>query len=149
MFKKSIIGIMILILCIFIFFTGCNNTKTQIQTKGGLKINSWSSALGGVNEKDLDKTRFSYSINLANESENNIFIKSIRPSVNEIIKNKILSKDIVVKVNKAIKPNEAIEISGEIIIDTKGLTKEDIVKLEPFITDLKVSTEETVSLNQH
>jgi hypothetical protein len=147
MFRKSIITIIISILFIFIFFTGCN-TKTQIQTKGGLKINGWSSGLGGVNVTDLDKTKFSYSIYLTNENENIIFIKSIQPSVNEKIKNKIISKDIVVNVNKDIKPNETIQINGEIIVDTKGLTKSDIVKLEPFIKDIKVSTDETLSLKQ-
>jgi uncharacterized lipoprotein NlpE involved in copper resistance len=146
MFRKSIITIVISILCGFIFLAGCNNTKTQVQTKCGLKINSWSSGLGGVNEIDLDKTKFSYSINLTNQNENNTFIKSIQPSVNEKIKNKIISKDIVVTVNKDIKPNETIQINGEIIVNTKGLTKSDIVKLEPFITDIKVLTEETVSL---
>lgn len=148
MFKKSIIIILISILCIFILLTGCNNTKTQAQSKGGLKISSWSTGLGEINETDLDKTKFSYSINLANENEKDIFIKSIQPSVNEKIKNKIISKDNIVIVNKDIKSNETIEINGEIIVDTKGLAKSDIVKLEPFITDIKVSIEETVSLKQ-
>ena len=146
MLKKSIMIIAISILCIFIFLTGRNNTNTQIQSKGGLKISNWSSGLGSVNDTDLNKTKFSYSVNLTNENENTIFIKSIQPSVNEKIKDKIISKDIIVAVNKDIKPNGTIQINGELIVDTKGLTKSDIEKLEPFITDIKVSTEETVSL---
>ncbi len=148
MSKKSITIIVISILFVFIIFTGCNSTNAKIQTKGGLKINGWSSGLGNVNETDLDKTKFSYSINLTNENEKNVFIKSIKPSVNEAIKDKIISKEIVVAVNKDIKPNEAIEITGEIIVDTKGLGKSDIVKLGQFITDIKISIEETVSLKE-
>lgn len=34
----------------------------------------------------------------------NFFVKSIQPSVNKAIKNKIISKEIVVAVNKDIKP---------------------------------------------
>lgn len=147
MLKKSIMTIIISILFTFIFFTGCS-TKTQIQAKGGLKINSWSSGLGSVNGTNLDNTKFSYTVNLTNENENIIFIKSIQPSVNEKLKNKIISKDIVVTVNKDIKPNETTQINGEIIVDTKGLTKSDIVKLEPFITDIKVLSEETIRLKQ-
>jgi hypothetical protein len=143
--SKKIITI-IFSLLIFIFFTGCNNTKVQVQSKGGLKIYNWSSALGGVNENDLDKTKYSYFINLTNENEKTIFIKSVQPSVNEAIKNRILNKKIVIDVNQNVKPNETIKINGEIILDTKGLEKSDIVTLEPFITDIKVSTEETVSL---
>lgn len=54
----------------------------------------------------------------------------------------------MVVVNKDIKSNETIQINVEIIVDTKGLEKSDIVKLEPFITDIKVPTEEIVSLKQ-
>jgi PBP1b-binding outer membrane lipoprotein LpoB len=146
MCKKTIKTILISILFIFVIFSGCKNTKSQVQTKGGLKIHNWSSALGSVNETDLDKTKFSYSINLTNQNEKNIYIKSIQPLVNEAIKNKIISNDLIVAINKDIKPNETIEISGELLIDTKGLSKSDIVKLEPFIADIKVSTDETFSL---
>lgn len=144
MLKKSILIVFIFILFIFTLFKVCNSKNSQNQTKGGLEIHNWSSGLGGVNKNDLDKTRFSYSINITNENEKTIFIKSIQPSVNETIKSKILSKETVVIVNKDIKPNETVQINGEIIIDTKGLTKSDILKLEPFIKDIKVLTEETV-----
>lgn len=150
MSKKSILLTIISIISIIVislsFIRWTPPTNFQIQTKGGLKINGWNSSLGGVNKTDLDKTLFSYSINLTNENEKDILIKSIQPSVNESIKNKILSKEMVVFVDKSIKSNETIQINGEIVIDTKGLGKPDIVKLEPFITDIRVSTEETVSL---
>lgn len=145
--SKKLIRI-IFSLFIFVFFTGCNNTNVQVQSKSGLKIYNWSSALGGVNENDLDKIKYSYSLNLTNENEKDIFIKSIQPSVNEAIKNKVLSKEIVVDVNQNLRPDETIKINGEIIIDTKGLGKSDIVILKPFITDIKVLTEETVSLKR-
>lgn len=149
MSKKSIITLIILILCVFnfIFLTGCN-TQTHMKTKGGLKINSWSSGLGSFNETDLDNTKFSYSIDLTNDNEKSIFIKSIQPSVNETIRSRILSKEMSVDVDRDIKPNETIHITGELIVNTKGLVKSDIVKLEPFITDIKVSIEENVSLKQ-
>lgn len=146
MSKKSIITIIISMVFVFVFYIGHRSADFKIQTKAGLKVNGWSSGLGSISETDLDKTKFSYSINLTNENGKIIFIKSIQPLVNETIKSKVLSKEIVVNVDKEIKPNEAIEIKGEIIFDTKGLTKSDIVKFEPFITDIKVSTEETVSL---
>ena len=147
--KKSIITITILILGVFnfIFLTGCN-TQTKTQTKGGLKINSWSSGLGSVSETDLENTKFSYSIGLTNENEKKVFIKSIQASVNETIKNRILSGEMPVDVDRDIKPNETINITGELIVDTKGLGKSDIVTLEPFITDIKVSIEESISLKQ-
>jgi hypothetical protein len=148
MSKKLIIAMIITVLCISLFFIGCNSTKVQNQTKGGLKINNWSSGIGSVNENDLDKSVFSYSINLINENEKTVFIKSIQPIVNEKIINKILSEKTIVTLNKDIKSNETIEITGKIIVDTKGLAKSDIIKFEPFITDIKISTDEIVSLKR-
>jgi len=135
------------ILFISIFFTGCGTT-TQTQTKSGLTINGWSSEIGGVNETNLDKTNYSYSINLTNENENTVFIESVEPRINEKYLNITISKDIIVSVNKDLKPKESIQINGEIIFDTNGLTKSDILNLEPFITDIKVLSEEIVSLNR-
>ncbi|MBE6067841.1 MAG: hypothetical protein E7211_09135 [Clostridium lundense] len=146
MSKKLIM--IIFSLFILVFFVGCNNAEVEVQSKGGLKIYNWSSALGSVTENDLDKTKYSYSINLINEDEKTIFIKSVQPSVNETIKNKILSKETVVDVNQNLRPNEVIKINGEIIIDTKGLGKSYILTLEPFITDIKVLTEEDLSLKE-
>jgi hypothetical protein len=51
-------------------------------------------------------------------------------------------------VNKAVKSKETIKINGEIIIDTNALSKSDIVKLEPFITNIKVLSEETINVNK-
>lgn len=148
MIKKSIISIVISILCVFLLFIGYNSKKAQIQTKGGLEINEWSFGLGSANETNLDNTKLSYSFNLTNKNNKKIFIKYIQPSINEKIKNKIISKNIVVSVNKDIKPNETIKINGFYIFDTKGLSKSDIEKLEPLLTDIKVSTDETISLIQ-
>lgn len=145
--KKKIIAITISTLLIFMFLAGCG-TKTETKTKGGLKIHSWDSGLGSVNNVDLNETKFSYTVNLTNENENDIYIQSMQPSINEKLKNKIISKNTAISVNKVIKPDETIKISGEIIFDTKGLSKSDISRLEPFITDIKVSTEQTINLQQ-
>lgn len=75
-----------------------------------------------------------------------MYIESIKLVVYEAIKNKIISKKIAVSVNKDIKPNETIQINGELMIDTEGLTESDIAKILPFITDIKVSTDEVLSL---
>lgn len=148
MFKKlsMIILSLLIVVCIIILFKIYNNSKIQVQPKYGLKIYNWNSALGGVNETALDKTKFFYSINLTNENQNTVFIKSIEPSVNKTIKNRILSKEMIVNVNKDIKHNETIKIEGEIIIDTKGIHKSNMTTLEPFITGIKVSTDETLTL---
>lgn len=41
---------------------------------------------------------------------------------------------------------ENVPANPPILVD--ALTKQDIIKLEPFITDIKVSTEEIISLKR-
>ena len=132
----------------FLLFNVNYNKNIQNQVKDSLTINGWSFGLGSVDETNSDKTKLSYSFNLNNENNKSIFIKSIEPLINEKIKDKIISKDIVVAVNKDIKPNETIQINGEIIFDTKLLSKSDIEKLEPLLRDIKVSTDEIINLIQ-
>lgn len=148
MIKKLGVSLCAFTLIFSIFLVGCSEDKEILKTSGGLKINSWSSSLGGVNDSDLDKTKFTYFLNLTNENQEDIFVNSILPIVSNSIKNRVLSTDISVKINKSIKPNETIEINGDIIVDTKGMNKSGISSLEPFITDVKVSTEEIIKLQK-
>lgn len=139
MSKKSVITIIILALCALICFLVYKNMAFKVETKGGIKSNGLSYTIANNN----GKSEFSYSINLTNTNGKVIFIKSIQPSINQTMKNNILSNETIIAVNKNIKPNESIQINGEIFIDTKGLPMENIGKL---VENIKVSTEETVIL---
>lgn len=140
MVKKSILTIIILTLFALICFLGYKNMSIKIEKKGGIKSNG----LAYTVPNNHGKSEFSYAFNLTNTNGKDIFIKSIEPSIDETMKNNILSKETIIVVNKNIKPNETIEINGKIFIDTNGLSMNNIGKL---ITDIKVSTEETVSFN--
>lgn len=141
MSKKSAATIIILTLCLYvsICILGYKNLSLKIETKGGLKTNGLSYLLADNN----DQSEYSYSVELTNTNGKDIFIKTIEPSINESIKNKILSKETEVTVNKNVKPNGKIQVNGKIIIDTSEIFAQDIQNL---ITDIKVSTEETVKL---
>lgn len=140
MLKKSILIIIILTLCALIYFLGYKNIGIKIENNGGIK----SSGLTYVIPNNNGKSEFSYAFNLTNTNRKDIFIKSIEPSINETMKNNILSNETIIVVNKNVKPNETIEINGSILIDTSGLSMHNIGKL---ITDIRVSTEETVSFD--
>lgn len=142
MVKKSILTIIILTLFTLICFLGYKNMAIKIEKKGGIKSNS----LAYTVQNNDSKSEFSYGFNLTNTNGKDVFIKSIEPSINETMKNNILSKETIIVVNKNIKPNETIQINGKIFIDTNGLSMHNIGE---FITDIKVSTEETVSFNQY
>jgi hypothetical protein len=148
LFKKAFLIITAFVFLILLSLAGCSRESAQNQMKGGLGVYSWSSGLGSVNNIDLDKTKFSYSVDLTNENNKSIFIKSIQPVVSDTIKDKMLNNELMVTVNKHVASNETIQVNGEIIIDTKGLNKSDIQKLDPFITDIKVISEEIIDLRK-
>lgn len=140
MSKKIVLFLIILTLSYTIIcLWGYKNMSRKIESKGGLKINGLSYLCANNN----GESEFSYEAKLTNTNGKTVFIKSIEPSVNEAFKNKVLSKETVICVNKNIKSNETIEISGTILIDTRGISTIELGKL---IKDIKVSTEETVSL---
>jgi PKD repeat protein len=136
MVKKLVIIIITVTLFISIYIAGY---VSNADTKGGLK----SKGLAYTMPNNNGSSEFSYSFQLTNTNSKTVFVKTIEPIVNETLKKNILSKDTVVAVNKNIEPNETIQISGIIVVDTKGLFMYDVGK---FIKDIRVLTEETVSI---
>lgn len=153
MLQKRPVGLILLrislILCLFglVLTAGCANTSKKVGTKGGLYINSWISSLGTVDGTTLDKTRFSYSVYITNESNNKVLIKSIHPKVNDNISCLLVSNNTPVPVEKEINPSDTLQIDGKLIFSTSGMTKADIEKLHPFITDVLITSETLISLN--
>lgn len=118
--------------------TGC---RSKEQT-GGLKVYSLSSSLGTA----LYETRYSFNISITNENPYSIYIKSVKPIINEKIKDRIITKETTINVNKSLNSGETTEIKGELMFNIKGLNKTDILELGPFITDIKVLSEEIINL---
>lgn len=140
MSKKSVIPMIIITLCYTsILLLGYKNMSSKIESKGGLKTNG----LSYICQDNNGESEFDYSANLTNTNGKTIFIKSIEPSLDEALHSKVLSKKTVVAVNKNLKPNETIVVSGSIMLDAKGISAFEIGKL---IKDIKVSTEEPVSI---
>ncbi|MBU3157187.1 hypothetical protein [Clostridium estertheticum] len=132
------------ILCVLVLFVGVINIITVQNHTKALQNHTTSRLVSIYSSIGLGGDKLDYSINLTNKSDKTIFIQSVQPLVNETLKNRILSKEMMVTVNKEIKPDKAIAITGVIIVNTKGL--KDMVKLVPFITDIKVISTETISL---
>lgn len=137
MAKKIAITIILLTLFVSTCLLGYH---LNIETKRGLK----SKGLAYTMPDNNGSSEFSYTFYLTNTNRKAVFIKTIEPVVNETMKSRILSKDIVVIVNKNINPNETIQIGGTIMVDTKELFAYDAAG--KLITDIKVSTEEIVNL---
>lgn len=138
MFKKYT-TIIILILCILTCFSEYKIMASKVEEKVGIKSNGFTYMMANNDAKSV----YSYSIKLTNTNVRTIFIKSIQPSINKAIRSNILSKQIIVNVNKSIKPDESIQVDGEILINGRGLNAKNIGEL---IDEIKVSTEESLSI---
>jgi hypothetical protein len=148
MIKKIVTVLAVVVLIVSAFFLGYRNRESQEIAKGGLKVYSWSSGIGSVNELNLDKTSFSYSISLTNENPKETFLKSYELIPNGTIKDRVISHTLTFEINKTIQPYETIQIEGEIILDTTGMSKQGIIALEPFITGIRLSTHEIINLSR-
>ncbi|HEX3031508.1 MAG TPA: hypothetical protein VHS59_04605 [Bacillota bacterium] len=144
---KKMILVVGTVLVFALTLSGCAGSN-QLEPGGGLKVNSWSSALGSVSDTNLDTTRFTYFINLTNDSQAPVVVKTMEPQPVEAIKDKLMGKSLVVVVNKEVKPQETIELKAEILVNTKGMTKPEISGLAPFITEIKVTSDQNIKLNE-
>lgn len=145
MVKKGIL--LLLATTIILLFIGCAQDQKRLDEKG-IKILSMVSSLGGVEdeENNFDKQRFSYNLTLHNYEDNDLFVKSVEPLLGGKIKDRILSEDIKVLVNSEIKSKQSLSVSGEIIIDTENLSKEEIIALEPYIKEFKITEERVIKI---
>jgi hypothetical protein len=121
---------------------GCN-TETSTQ-KTGLKVDSmWSTSVGAV---EATTQKLSYSITLTNGGDQDIYVKSIKPILAEKVSDRVTSEELIVIVEKPLTTGQSIEIKGEFIMNTAGLSKEEIVELGPFITNIQILSEQILEL---
>lgn len=123
------------------------NSTPNTPSKLGLEINSINSSIGaiGENTKDIETQSFKYTVTLTNNEPTDITIVSVNPVLSEKFLERVSNKDTVVKVNKTISKGGSLNVTGEIIFDAKGLTKEQIVSLQPFVKDVKILEERVIN----
>lgn len=141
--NKKILIATCFILLTSLLIVGC---KSEIEdNKEGIHVYGWHHSLGG-SEDNLDKTIYSYSINLTNENNQELYIDYISPVLNNTINNKLISNDLKVIVDKTISSGQTIEVKGELVIDTKDMSKKEIIAMEPFVTGVEVISKTTIDL---
>ncbi|MDK2799999.1 MAG: hypothetical protein PWQ70_1618 [Clostridiales bacterium] len=145
---KKILTLLWIMVFVLILLTGCNLSDSANNSikQNGLQVSDMSTALGAVGDS-LDKTKFSYTITIYNKEDEDIYISQVEPILGKDAKDRLISSDLKVDVEKTVSANESIEIKGEIILDTKEISKQQIVELEPFITGIKVLSEKVINFD--
>lgn len=141
MFKK--VGILILA-AILLLSSACSGSNER--DKAGIEISSINTSIGAVgkNANDFETQSFKYTITLINNEPADMSIVSVKPVLSEKFLERVSNGNVEIQMNKVIPKGGSLEVSGEIIFDAKGLTKEQVISLEPFIKEVKIIEERTI-----
>jgi hypothetical protein len=147
---KQKISVLTIISTLALLLFGCNGLelgKNNSDEETGLQIYSMSTGLGSISNDNLDQQRLTYNISITNESDTESYIQWIEPILGEGIRDKIITEELQITVEKSIPAKGSLEVEGVIVFDTLGLTKEEIINLEPFITGINVNGEKVIEIN--
>ncbi|MGM9988325.1 MAG: hypothetical protein ACI35O_14005 [Bacillaceae bacterium] len=135
-----------LILCIFAIFILSSCSKEEPIAESGISISQKQTSIGPVEENmnDMDKQSFKYKLTLTNHEENDLKIISLEPILSEEFKKTVLSDELTLTINKTISKNTSLEVSGEIIFNSKGLNKEQLSDMQTFIKEIKINEERII-----
>ncbi len=143
MFKKASI---IILLSILLLLTACS-TKNTLDKVGTIDIAAISSSIGAVGENtnNFDTQSFKFTITLTNNDTTDINIVSVKPILSEKFLERVSNKDTLIEVNRTVSQGGNLEVNGEIIFDAKGLTKDQIFNLQPFVKEIKITDERIIN----
>lgn len=100
----------------------------------------------GSKQGDTDEQVVSYIIHLLNTSAGPIHVKWVEPLLSDAFAMRVLSLDHRQAVDVTLAPEEGMEISGELVFDAHGLSKDQILDLEPFMSGMNVASERVLAL---
>lgn len=146
---KVNIRFLVLVVILSLITFGCSRSgNVEDIQRASLEISNMSTGIGTVdtNNNSHDIQRFSYSINLANNDKDTAFIKEVTLVLPKEFEETLVTKQLTVTVNKDIAPKSSIEIKGSLDFKANGMSKDDIIKLDPRISSIKVTNERTISL---
>ena len=143
MFNKTSVTILLVTI---LLFTGCSS-KNMADKVSTVDITNIVSSIGAVgdNTNDFETQSFKFTITLKNNEPTDITIVSVTPILSEKFLARAANKNTIIPVNKIIPQGGSLGVTGEIIFDAKGLTKEQIVNLEPFIKEVKITDERIIN----
>ncbi|WP_100404289.1 hypothetical protein [Bacillus solitudinis] len=127
-----------LLTLVMFFMAECSSANEDEKQQ---RIIDYTASIGAVNSEqdNFEKQKLKYEITLANEDDISIVDS---PSV---IPAKLIHDRLVETVRQGIEYNQdTIVINGEIIFDSRGLSKEEITNFEPLIKGLQFIADNNV-----
>ncbi|MCP1182930.1 hypothetical protein [Paenibacillus sp. 1781tsa1] len=140
---------MILIFLLMILaLSGCisYSVKTDKIVEDGVNINSITIGLG-ESEEDAGITVVTYNFTLRNRTNTSIMLKTVEPILSKDIQERLIDRDIKLDINEKVDGNSSEELTGTFKLDTKGLDKEGIIKLNINVNEFNIAMEQVVGMN--
>ncbi len=120
-------------------------TVTPISATPEFSYNA-SYGLGLAENNSPDTQRLSYQISIGYRGTGTVKLQDVGPVLGKAFSRLVISSQMTEVPATSLNTWDAINVSGEIIFNAKGLSKFDIVKLEPFITGFRINPETVVGV---
>lgn len=108
----------------------------------GLEIPHTSSSIGSVDPDNSDRQLFSYEFDLYNYEDGSIYLSSVEPVFSDEFSKRILTSDTAISVDRNIDSGSSITLGGQVEFNATGLSKDEIIGMEPFILGMRLSSTE-------
>ena len=115
------------------------------QFVSGLEIPEMTSSLGSKDDQPNEQV-FSYTFTIVNTNIYVVEILWVKPILSNKLSGKVTTHDLRTLVDQTLQPGEVLEISGKFNFSTEGMTKNQILELEPFITEMRIASEASLPL---
>jgi len=128
-------GLAFLLVILFAVLTGCSSgTADKDPWQYGM-----NTGLGGVNNNP-DLQEFSYNLSLSQNSKQEFQNVKVELQINDKFQERILGKDGTLQVQvTALQPDDPITMEGKIRLDTRNMTKEEIMGMGPVIANISIT----------
>ncbi len=143
-FLKSALGIL-LSAALFAALTSCSSGASG--DPGNIfKVVDFETAVGAATGSVASTQVITYSLTLQNTSSRNLYVQNIDLVAAGELETRILLDSLIKGVSRNIPAGGTFQVSSQVPFDASNLTKEDIDKINPLFTQVKVTSEVTVDM---
>jgi hypothetical protein len=136
-YLKKFTVLLVAIAAVISTLVSCATASTG---KSELTIIGINSSIGGTDD-NFSEQQYSYTITLQNNGATEVAVRFIEPVLLEPFVGKARGQDFKVAVDKTIAPEATLEIEGEIPFDARGMSKDQIIAMQPFFDEVKINTD--------
>ncbi len=142
---KTIRSLIFFIIICTLSISACSKSNQADVVNDGLVINAISFGLGG----EPNETLVTYNFNIWNKTRNTVLIRSIEPVLSDALQQRLIDSEMINEVNRTINGSTSEIFTGSFELNTQGLDKQAIEKLNIKLDKFRIVTEQELGLETH